>query len=57
MRANQRRIGGLVLAATADNTFEVEGDNYDPISGKLRVAIIPPSPCGDTSTTVYTFRR
>jgi hypothetical protein len=44
-------------AATADNPFEIEGDDYDPISGKGRVAIIPPSPCGDASTTVYTFRR
>ncbi|MEY9930742.1 hypothetical protein ABH926_005389 [Catenulispora sp. GP43] len=58
--AHVKLVGELPLqsacAATADNPFEVEGDDYDRASGDLRVAIIPPSPC-DASTTVYTFRR
>jgi hypothetical protein len=59
--AHVKLLGALPQAstctATGDNPFEVEGDDYDPLTGKLRVAVIPPSPCGDASTTIYTFRR
>jgi hypothetical protein len=59
--AHVKLLGELPLqstcAATADNPFEVEGDDYDRKTGDLRVAVIPPSPCGDADTTIYTFHR
>lgn len=60
MTAHVRLLGELPLdsscAATSDNPFEVEGDDYDARTGELRVAIIPPSPCS-SDTTIYTFLR
>jgi len=50
-------LGALPLESYCRGTFEVEGIDYDPGSGVLRVVVIPPRPCKWASVTVYSYRR
>jgi hypothetical protein len=50
-------LGALPLESRCSGTFEVEGIDYDPASGDLRVVVIPPRPCKWASVTVYRYRR
>ena len=50
-------LGGLPLESRCSGTFEVEGIDFDPASGDLRVVVIPPPPCKWASVTVYRYRR
>ncbi|RFU37617.1 hypothetical protein DZF91_31970 [Actinomadura logoneensis] len=49
-------LGQLPLVSDCQGEFETEGVDYDPATGRLRVAVVPPSPC-DVNTTIHTFRR
>ncbi len=49
-------LGELPLNSDCTGTFEVEGDDYDPATGDLRVLIIEPSVC-EITTDLYTFRQ
>jgi hypothetical protein len=50
-------LGGLPLESRCSGTFEVEGIDYDPASGDLRVVVVPPPPCRWASVTVYRYRH
>jgi hypothetical protein len=50
-------VGAIPVDSTCSGTFEVEGIDYDITAGDLRVLVIPPSPCGEVSVTLYHFRR
>ena len=50
-------LGALPLESCCSGTFEVEGIDYDPTSGDLRVVVIPPPPCKWAGVTVYRYRR
>ena len=49
-------LGQLPLNSICSGTFEVEGDDYDPATGDLRVLIIQPSVC-EVVTDLYTFHQ
>ncbi len=49
-------LGQVPLVSACSGEFETEGVDYDKTSGRLRVAVVPPSPC-DVDTTIYTFQR
>ena len=49
-------LGALPLVSLCPGTFEVEGLDFDRISGVLRVAIVPPPPC-KLLTTIVSFER
>jgi hypothetical protein len=49
-------LGQLPLNSICSGTFEVEGDDYDPATGDLRVLIIQPSVC-EVVTDLYTFHH
>jgi hypothetical protein len=49
-------LGELPTESLCPGTFEVEGIDYDPTSGDLRVDIVPPAPC-NVLTTIYRFRQ
>ncbi|MEV4255967.1 hypothetical protein AB0J52_22650 [Spirillospora sp. NPDC049652] len=49
-------LGQVPLISECKGEFETEGVDYDQVGGRLRVAVVPPSPC-DVNTTIYTFRR
>jgi hypothetical protein len=48
-------VGELPTESLCPGTFEVEGIDYDPASGDLRVNVIPPSICSLFVTT-YRYR-
>jgi hypothetical protein len=50
-------LGALPLESCCAGTFEVEGIDYDSVSGDLRVVVIPPRPCKWAIVTVYRYRR
>lgn len=49
-------LGQLPLNSACSGTFEVEGDDYDPATGDLRVLIIQPGVC-EVVTNLYTFKQ
>jgi hypothetical protein len=49
-------LGQLPLNSICSGTFEVEGDDYDPATGDLRVLIVQPSVCA-VVTDLYTFHH
>ena len=49
-------LGQLPLNSICSGTFEVEGDDYDPATGDLRVLIIQPGVC-EVVTDLYTFHQ
>jgi hypothetical protein len=49
-------LGQLPLNSICSGTFEVEGDDYDPATGDLRVLIIQPGVCA-VVTNLYTFHQ
>ena len=49
-------LGQLPLSSICSGSYEVEGDDYDPATGDLRVLIIQPGAC-DPVTELYTFRQ
>ena len=49
-------LGQLPLNSVCSGTFEVEGDDYDPATGDLRVLIVEPGVCA-VVTDLYTFHR
>jgi hypothetical protein len=49
-------LGELPTESLCPGVFEVEGIDYDPTSGDLRVDIVPPSLCS-VLTTIYRFRQ
>jgi hypothetical protein len=50
-------LGPLGVQSRCQGTFEVEGVDYDDLTGDLRVVVIPPSPCKRLRVAVYTYRR
>lgn len=56
MTAKVTSLGELPTESRCSGTFEVEGIDYDPSTGNLRVVIIPPGLCSLLPVT-YTFRR
>lgn len=49
-------LGQLPLNSICSGNFEVEGDDYDPATGDLRVLIIQPGVC-EVVTDLYTFHH
>jgi hypothetical protein len=49
-------LGQLPLSSSCTGTYEVEGTDYDPASGQLRVLIIQPGICA-VVTELYTFKQ
>jgi hypothetical protein len=49
-------LGELPLNSICSGTFEVEGDDYNPATGDLRVLIVQPGICA-VVTDLYTFHR
>jgi hypothetical protein len=47
-------LGQLPLSSACTGTYEVEGDDYDPATGQLRVLIVQPGVCA-VVTELYTF--
>ena len=56
MTAQVTSLGELPTESVCPGVFEVEGIDYDPSSGDLRVDIVPPSLCS-VLTTIYRFRQ
>jgi hypothetical protein len=57
VRGHVTCLGPLPVESCCSGTFEVEGLDYDPATGDLRVVVIPPSPCKWVTLTVYRYRR
>jgi hypothetical protein len=49
-------LGQLPTESVCPGTFEVEGIDYDPATGDLRVNVVPPNVCG-LFTTIYRYRQ
>ena len=49
-------LGELPLNSWCSGSFEVEGDDYDPATGDLRVLIVEPGICA-VVTDLYTFHQ
>jgi hypothetical protein len=49
-------LGQLPLNSSCSGNFEVEGDDYDPATGDLRVLIVQPGVCA-VVTDLYTFHQ
>jgi hypothetical protein len=49
-------LGELPTESLCPGSFEVEGINYDPTTGDLRVNVVPPNVCG-LLTTIYRYRQ
>jgi hypothetical protein len=54
--AHVTSLGQLPLNSDCTGTFEVEGDDYDPATGDLRVLIVQPGVCAAV-TNLYTFHQ
>jgi hypothetical protein len=54
--AHVTSLGQIPLSSTCVGAYTVEGDDYDAVTGDLRVEVVPPSPC-NTDVTVYTLRH
>ncbi|HEX3790466.1 MAG TPA: hypothetical protein VHW44_21555 [Pseudonocardiaceae bacterium] len=54
MTGHVTALGQLPLSSICSGTYEVEGDDYDPATGDLRVLIIQPGAC-EVVTELYTF--
>lgn len=49
-------LGQVPLSSTCTGAYTVEGDDYDPVTGDLRIEVVPPAPC-NTEVDVYTLHR
>jgi hypothetical protein len=56
MTAAVTYLGELPTESICPGTFEVEGIDYDPKSGDLRVNVVPPNVCG-LFTATYRYRQ
>lgn len=54
--AHVSSLGQLPLDSACSGDFEVEGNDYDPATGLLRVLVVQPGVCAAV-TDLYTFRR
>lgn len=50
-------LGSLPRESACEGRFEVEGIDYDAVTGDLRVVVTPPYPCGLAEVAVYRYRR